>query len=64
MLGGIWIEGVQNINTKTYLDLGERKKVELRNSYAGHPESKDRLTIKKNKIIKNLCIIITDPKFF
>ena len=29
MLGGIWIEGVQNMNTKTYLDLGERNKVEL-----------------------------------
>jgi len=38
------------MDTKTYLDLGERNKVELRNSYEGHPENKDRLAIKKNKI--------------
>jgi len=50
--GGIWIEGVQNMDTKTYLDLGERNKVELRNSYEGHPDNIDRLAIKKNKIKK------------
>ena len=44
-LGGIWIEGVQNMDTEKYLDLGERKKGEFRNSYEGHPESKDRLAI-------------------
>jgi hypothetical protein len=24
LMGGIWIEGVQNMDTKTFLDLGER----------------------------------------
>ena len=47
---GIWIEGVQNMDTKTYLVLGGRNKVKLRNSWEGHPENKDRLAIKKNKI--------------
>jgi len=34
--------------------------------YEGHPETEDRLDIKKNKHNKNFkkCIIITDPKLF
>jgi hypothetical protein len=57
MLGGIWIEGVQNMDTKTYLDFGERNKVALRNSYEGHPENKDRLATKKNKN-KNVKVLL------
>lgn len=48
--GGIWFEGVQNMYTKTYLDLGGRNKVELRNSYEGNPENKDRFAVRKTKI--------------
>jgi len=51
---GIWIEGVQNMDTKTHLDLGGRNKVKLRNSSEGHPENKDRFAMKKNKIKINL----------
>lgn len=54
VLWRIWIEGVQNMDTRKCLDLGEKNKVELCNSSEGHPESKDNLATKKSKIKNSL----------